>query len=73
MHRSLPFRIVGGPQRGGTLWLSPAVLALLGPRIVYTPHLAKGADGTVLVTRMLAYAIEPENKMAVFQMEEQTA
>ena len=72
MHRSLPFRIVGGPQRGGTLWLSPAVLALPGgPRIVHAPHLAKGADGTVLVTRLLAYAIEPDTQRAIYQVEQQ--
>ena len=69
MQRSLPFRIVGGPQRGGTLWLSPAVLALLGPRIVYTPHLAKGADGTVQVVQIAAYSPEVDTRRAIYQIE----
>ena len=70
MQRSLPFRIVGGPQRGGTLWLSPAVLALPGgPRIVHAPHLAKGADGTVQVVQIAAYSPEVDTRRAIYQIE----
>lgn len=68
MHRSLPFRIVGGPQRGGTLWLSPEARAL---PIVHVPVSVQHDDGTCEVVRIVSYAPEPELRRAIYQVEQQ--